>query len=118
MNFQQRSMSVVSKIHSFCFLPNLGEKSFVLETVKHTALRTEGAPCTSNRRVAGEGEMLSTVSRGSLTSAVEKWPRVSGALGLHRGDQQRRQGPPGGWPHVSGWGPGAGGDGASGGQSP
>ena len=55
-------MSVVSKIHSFCFFPNLGEKSFVLETVKHAALRTEGAPCTSNRRVAGEGETPSTVS--------------------------------------------------------
>ena len=82
MNFsQQRSMSIVSKIHSFCFLPNLGEKSFVLETVKHTDLRTEGVPCTSNRRVAGERETPSTVSRGSLTSAVEKWPRVGGALG-------------------------------------
>lgn len=55
-------MSVVPKMQFLFFFPNLGEKSFVLETVKHAALRIEGAPCTSNRRVTGEGEVPSTVS--------------------------------------------------------
>lgn len=46
-------MSVVPKMQFLFFFPNLGEKSFVLETVKHAALRIEGrhAPPTEESQV-------------------------------------------------------------------
>ena len=68
----KRERCLFSLNTNFCFLPNLGEKSFVLETVKHAqesilaALRTVGARCVSNRRDAFEGEQLSPVIRGKL----------------------------------------------------